>query len=99
MGTSGAANQFFVSGGRRYGHILDPRTGRPAAGIASATVLARTAAEADALSTAFYVMGAEAARQFCRRHTGIGAVLVHAGKSHSAPRVELVGAPEVEVLT
>jgi thiamine biosynthesis lipoprotein len=60
----------------------------------SASVLAKTAAEADALSTAFYVMGAEAARQFCRRHPGIGAVLVHSG----GQRVEVIGAPEVEVL-
>jgi thiamine biosynthesis lipoprotein len=94
LGTSGAANQFFESGGRRWGHILDPRTGWPAARLVSASVLAKTAAEADALSTAFFVMGAEAARQFCRRHPGIGAVLVHSG----TPRVELVGAPEVEVI-
>lgn len=94
LGTSGAANQFFESGGRRWGHILDPRTGWPAARLVSASVLAKTAAEADALSTAFYVMGAEAARQFCRRHPGIGAVLVHSGE----PGVEVISAPEVEVI-
>ena len=98
LGTSGAANQFFESGGRRWGHILDPRTGWPAARLVSASVLAKTAAEADALSTAFFVMGAEAARQFCLRHTGIGAVLVHSPGRQAAPRVELVNAPEVEVL-
>jgi thiamine biosynthesis lipoprotein len=97
LGTSGAANQFFESGGRRWGHILDPRTGWPAARLASASALARTAAEADALSTAFYVMGAGAAREFCRRHPGIGAVLVHSGNG-GTPRVELAGEPEVEVL-
>ena len=45
----------------RYGHILDPRTGEPAIGPASVSVLAPTAAEADALSTAFFLLGRDAA--------------------------------------
>ena len=64
MGTSGAAFQRFEAGGRVYGHILDPRTGEPAIGPASVTVLAPTAAEADALSTAFYLLGPEAAAAY-----------------------------------
>ena len=40
-----------------HGHILDPRTGEPATGPASVTVLAPTAADADALSTAFFLLG------------------------------------------
>ena len=61
MGTSGTSFQRFEAGGRVFGHILDPRTGEPADGPASVTVLAPTAAEADALSTAFYLLGPEAA--------------------------------------
>jgi thiamine biosynthesis lipoprotein len=57
LGTSGSGTQFFIDRGRKLGHILDPRTGRPAAGVLSATVLAPTAAEADALATAAYVLG------------------------------------------
>jgi thiamine biosynthesis lipoprotein len=76
LGTSGAATQFFHHRGRRYGHLLDPRIGWPAAGIHSATVIAPTAAEADALSTAFYVMGPEKVGQYCGSHPGIAAVLV-----------------------
>jgi len=76
LGTSGAATQFFHHRGRRFGHLLDPRTGWPAAGIHSATVIAPTAAEADALSTAFYVLGPEKAGEFCHAHPGIAAVLV-----------------------
>ena len=57
LGTSGSGTQFFIERGRRLGHILDPRTGRPAEGVLSATVLAPTAAEADALATAAYVLG------------------------------------------
>ncbi|MFM1903075.1 MAG: hypothetical protein RLZZ440_975, partial [Planctomycetota bacterium] len=57
LGTSGSGTQFFVDRGRRLGHLLDPRSGRPAEGVISATVLAPTAAEADALATAAYVLG------------------------------------------
>jgi thiamine biosynthesis lipoprotein len=76
LGTSGSGTQFFHFQGKRYGHILDPRTGRPAEGILSSTVLAPTAAEADALSTAFYVGGVELARSYCQAHPEVGAVLV-----------------------
>ena len=76
LGTSGAATQFFHHRGRRYGHLLDPRTGWPAAGIHSATVIAQSAAEADALSTAFYVMGPDEVGRYCRSHPGIATVLV-----------------------
>ncbi len=58
------------------GHILDPRRGWPAGGIASATVIAPTGAEADALSTAFYIEGVETAQRYCATHPGIGAVLL-----------------------
>jgi thiamine biosynthesis lipoprotein len=61
MGTSGATFQRFEVDGRLYGHIIDPRTGEPpTGGPASVSVLAPTAAEADALSTAFYLLGPEA---------------------------------------
>lgn len=76
MGTSGTAFQYFVANGRRYGHVLDPRSGWPAEEVASATVLAPTAAEADALSTAFFVAGADFARRYCREHREISAILV-----------------------
>lgn len=76
LGTSGAGTQFFEADGRRYGHVIDPRTGRPADGVYTATVVASTGAEADALSTAFYVMGPGGAAEYCASHPGIGAVLV-----------------------
>ena len=75
LGTSGAQFQSFRHRGRRYGHILDPRTGWPADSLLSVTVLAPTAAEADALSTAFYVMGPEAVMSYCRHRPAIAAIL------------------------
>jgi thiamine biosynthesis lipoprotein len=76
LGTSGAGMQFFELDGRRYGHLIDPRTGRPADGVSTATVVASTGAEADALSTAFYITGSGGAAEYCATHPTIGAVLV-----------------------
>jgi thiamine biosynthesis lipoprotein ApbE len=76
LGTSGSQFQSFRHKGQRLGHILDPRSGWPAQGVASATVTAPSAALADALSTAFYVMGPELARAYCQSHPGIGMILL-----------------------
>ena len=74
--TSGAGEQFFEVDGHRYGHVLDPRTGWPAAGVLSATVVTGSAADADALSTAFLVAGPALAESYCKDHPGTQAVLV-----------------------
>jgi thiamine biosynthesis lipoprotein len=76
LSTSGAGTQFFYRRGRRYGHILDPRTGRPAEGIYSATVIAPSAVEAEALSTAFYVMGPDQVSDYCESRPEVAALLV-----------------------
>jgi thiamine biosynthesis lipoprotein len=57
IATSGDYEQWIRIAGLRYGHILDPRSGRPAAGASSASVVAPTALEADAFSTAAFVLG------------------------------------------
>lgn len=76
MATSGSNIQFFRHEGKRYGHILDPRTGWPIDGMLSVTVLAPSAALADALSTAFFVMGVEKARLCCENWPEVGAILL-----------------------
>lgn len=68
LGTSGPANQFFYFQGKRYGHIIDPRTGWPADGMLSITVLHPNAAWADALATGLYVMGIDRAIEFCEKN-------------------------------
>lgn len=76
LGTSAATFQFVRHQGRKLGHVLDPRSGWPAEGMASVSVLAPSAALADALSTAFYVGGLELARHYCAAHPEVGAVLL-----------------------
>jgi thiamine biosynthesis lipoprotein len=75
LGTSGSGTQFFHHQGKRYGHIINPRTGWPADQVLSATVIAPTAEQSDALSTAFYVAGLELAEEYCRQHPDISALL------------------------
>ena len=76
LGTSAATFQFFEYNGRKLGHLLDPRTGWPAAGVASASVTAPTAAEADAMSTAAFVLGAAGAERLTRLRPALGAVVL-----------------------
>ncbi len=76
LGTSAATFQFFEYNGRKYGHVLDPRTGRPADGVASATATAPTAAEADAMSTAAFVAGPALADRLTRTRPHLGVVVL-----------------------
>lgn len=91
MGTSGTTFQRFEACGQLYGHILDPRTGAPVIGPATVTVLAPTAAEADALSTAFYLLGPEAAAEHVKAHPGVAALFVEEGPADGSPRVLTLG--------
>ena len=76
LATSAAGEQFFEAEGRRYGHVLDPRTGWPAEGVLSASVVATEAAVADALSTAFLVAGPALAEAVCAARPGTLALVV-----------------------
>ncbi len=65
-----------VIAGNRYSHVIDPRCGRPARDVLAVSVYAASATEADALSTALFVMGPEAAVQYAHDH-GVS-MLLHA---------------------
>lgn len=58
--TSGSNEQFFIQDGVRYHHILNPRTGMPAQkNLLGVTVIGESSVYADALTTAFFVLGPE----------------------------------------
>ena len=59
VATSGDYERFFIAEGVRYHHLLDPKTGRPARGLVSATVTAPNCTLADAYATAVFVLGPE----------------------------------------
>jgi len=101
LGTSGASQQYFEAGGRRFGHVLDPRTGWPADSLASASVLTHDAATADALATALYVLGLDKAADFCQNHPDIAALLVlkpgDQGGTSARPKVVTFNLSEQDV--
>ena len=74
--TSGDYERFFEQGGKRYHHILDPATGYPAMGLASVTVIAPTCTEADALSTAAFVLGPERGLALLESRPGVEGLLI-----------------------
>jgi FAD:protein FMN transferase len=76
MGTSGQEEQWFEADGKRYGHILDPQTGFPPTRVRSVSVIADSAARADALATAFVVGGPELAARYCSIHQNVVVVML-----------------------
>jgi thiamine biosynthesis lipoprotein len=96
--TSGDYERFFMRDGRRYHHILDPRTGRPAEGSRSVTIVARTATLADALSTGVFVMGPAAGMDLLERLPDVDGVIVGSDNrvlvsSGLKGRLQLLGTP------
>lgn len=74
--TSGDYERFVIRDGVRYHHILDARTGFPARGTRSVTLLAPDAFTADALDTALFAVGAERAMKIVAGIPGLQAVIV-----------------------
>jgi thiamine biosynthesis lipoprotein len=76
MSTSGDYERYFDEDGVRYHHILDPKTGRSASKVRSATILAPTAMQTDGLSKTAFVLGAEEALKIIARIPGVDAIFV-----------------------
>lgn len=76
--SSGDYERYFTIDSVRYHHILDPVTGTPARKMMSTTVVTASAADADILSTALFVLGSEQGAQLAARLSGVQAVFVDA---------------------
>lgn len=76
ISTSGAPEKVLEIEGKRYSHILDPRTGFPARGMVSASAMAPCATATDALATSFYILGIERTRAYCKKQADVQAVLI-----------------------
>ena len=78
MATSGNYRNFYIKGGKKYAHTIDPKTGYPVQHtLLSATVLADRCAKADAYATSFMVMGMEGAKQILKSHKDLMAYLIY----------------------
>ena len=94
LATSGSAAQFFRHKGRRLGHVLDPRTGQPAQGVLSVTVLGSSAASTDALATAFFVLGPDRALEYCSTRPELAAIFVSPAAQGPGVRISSTGLQE-----
>jgi thiamine biosynthesis lipoprotein len=76
IATSGNSERARSVGGRRIGHLLDPRTGSPAQDFGSVSVWSAKASDADAFSTALFVMGPDAALVFASSREDLAVVVL-----------------------
>jgi thiamine biosynthesis lipoprotein len=88
ISTSGDYEKFFVVGGRRYHHILDPATGYPATRSRSVTVLGRRGAVVDALAAGLFVLGAPQDGPVLAKFPDVSVIHVTAGG-----KIQVLGAP------
>lgn len=78
MATSGNYRNFRYENGRKVAHTINPKSGYPVThSLLSATVIADNCATADALATAFMVMGVEEAVAFCNKDNSIDALFIY----------------------
>lgn len=76
VATSGDGQRYIMVDGKRYGHIIDPRTGRPAEGSQSVTVICDDPSRADAYATAVFVMGPAEGMKWVDSHVGVEALII-----------------------
>lgn len=82
LATSGNYRNYYYKDGKKYAHTIDPRTGYPVQhSILSSTVIAKDCMTADALATAFMVMGLEEAEAFCKANPEIDAYFIYSGEN------------------
>jgi thiamine biosynthesis lipoprotein len=92
LATSGNYEQYFEHLGVRYGHTIDPRSGRPVTGIKSVTVISPRAELSDALATAVTVMGTEKGLEFIGRLPETHCIIVdEKNRIHTSPNLEYHG--------
>jgi FAD:protein FMN transferase len=74
--TSGDYERFFVKEGKRYHHILDPKTGYPAESLQSATILADDPSTTQPMGTALFVLGVQEGLKYVESKPGLEALLI-----------------------
>jgi len=76
IATSGDYERFAMYKGRRYHHIMDPRTGFPASGFSSVSVVSSDPVVSDSYATAIFVMGPERSREFLKKREDLKVILI-----------------------
>jgi thiamine biosynthesis lipoprotein len=88
--TSGNYEKYVKFNGKRYSHIIDPRTGYPATGVVSVSVFAKQTEVADALATGVFVLGVDVGLNLINQLKGIGCIIVDdQGKVHASNNIDI----------
>ncbi len=88
--TSGNYENYFISNGVRYSHIINPKTGYPLTGIKSVTVICPDAELADALATSVCVLGVEKGIELVNKLNGVECFIIDANdKIHTSDKLQL----------
>jgi thiamine biosynthesis lipoprotein len=85
ISTSGDYERYFFLDDKRYHHILDPKTGYPAHGCQSVTVIAQNGVDTDSFSTGIFVLGPEKGMQLLKEMGFLGMIIDRDGKIQSTP--------------
>jgi thiamine biosynthesis lipoprotein len=92
VSTSGDYERFFVKGGVRHHHLIDPRTGRSPSGVRSVTIVADDGLTSEALSKTVFVLGRERGLALIESVPGVDAVVVDdQGRLHYSAGLLLPG--------
>ncbi len=83
IATSGNYQRFVTIGGKKFSHIIDPRSGQTIEGLASATIITEQATDADALSTSVTVMGAQEGLKLIEKIPLTDAIFITAGPEYN----------------
>jgi thiamine biosynthesis lipoprotein len=88
--TSGSYEKYVIFNGKRYSHIIDPRTGYPATGVVSVSVFAKQTEIADALATGIFVLGVEVGIDLVNQLKGVECIIVDdTGKIFSSKGIDI----------
>jgi thiamine biosynthesis lipoprotein len=86
IATSGDYEKFFFHKGKRYHHILNPKTCFPADGCQSVTILSKDGMTADGLATAVFVLGPGKGYALCQKIGGVECLIIDGeGKAVMTP--------------
>jgi thiamine biosynthesis lipoprotein len=82
IATSGSYERFALFAGKKYSHIIHPKTGYPVQGILSATVISNDAEMSDAIATSLFLMGVDKGLQFVNKYNDIQCFIIDDGNNY-----------------
>lgn len=91
LSVSGSHERYVEIHSHRYSHIIDPRTGLPVEGMLATVAITQDPTVADALSTAFFVLGLEGIRDYCTIHPEVSALSMVNSDASDIPRIISLG--------